>query len=97
MSLIEESAAAAAAEQAKADMAKKRAEAKPTMDFLHHIAATQAMQMGFTITLTDGTSYSTKTGDFIFTDGLSIVHEGHRIYFPKTAIKSILVHNPGDK
>jgi hypothetical protein len=77
------------------DLEIKREEAKPVMGFLHHIAATQAMQTGFTVTLIDGTTYTADKGDFVFTDGLSIVQGGHRIYFPTTAIRSILVHNPG--
>jgi hypothetical protein len=36
-------------------------------------------------------------GDFVFTYGLSMMHEKWRIYFPLTAIKSILIHNPTDK
>jgi hypothetical protein len=70
---------------------------KPTMSLLHHIAATQAIGTGFTVTLLDGTSYKAAKGDFVFTDGLSIVHDSRRIYFPLTSIKSILIHNPSDK
>jgi hypothetical protein len=92
-----EAVAASAEANAKKEMEKKREQAKPTMSFLHHIAATQAMQTGFTVTLTDGTSYKAASGDFVFTDGISIVHEGHRIYFPTTSIKSVLIHNPNEK
>jgi chaperone required for assembly of F1-ATPase len=94
MTTVAEAAAQAASEQAVKDMKKKRADAKPDMSLLHHIAATQVMRTGFTVTLLDGTTYKTPAGDFIFTDGLSIVHEDDRIYFPLTAIKSIQVHSP---
>jgi hypothetical protein len=56
------------------------------------MASSVAMQTGFTITLNDGTVYDTPEGDFLFKDGLSIVHEGQRIYLPKTSIRSILIH-----
>jgi hypothetical protein len=79
------------------DHAKKREKAKPTMSLLHHIAATQAMHVGFTVTLLGGEVYKADGGDFVFTDGLSMVHDKRRMYFPLTAIKSILIHNPGDK
>jgi hypothetical protein len=63
---------------------------------LDHIADTQAMQFGFTVTLLDGDTYKADSGDFIFTDGLSIVYQTRRMYFPLTSIKSITIHNPGD-
>jgi hypothetical protein len=97
MIALEEAGAQAAAEQASKGAAKKWADAKPKDSLLHHINATQAMKHGFTVTLLDGTTYNASQGDFVFTDGLSIVHETRRIYFPLTAIKSILIHNPGDK
>ena len=97
MTSVQEALAHAEAEQASKDIAKKREQAKPTMSLLHHIAATQAIGIGFTVTLLDGTSYKAAKGDFVFTDGLSIVHDSRRIYFPLTSIKSILIHNPGDK
>ena len=61
-----------------------------------NIAATQAAQTGFTVTLLDGTSYTAEQADHFYTDGLSIVHDKHRIFFPMTAI-SILIRNPGEK
>jgi hypothetical protein len=97
MTTAQEALAHAEAERVSEDLAKKREEAKPTMSLLHHIAANQAMRTGFTVTLLDGTSYNAAAGDFVFTDGLSVVHQTRRIYFPLTAIKSILIHNPGDK
>jgi hypothetical protein len=96
MTSVQEALAHAAEEQAAKDFTKKREQAKPTMSLLHHIAATQAIGTGFTVTLLDGTSYKSAKGDFIFTDGLSIVHQTRRIYFPLTSIKSILIHNPGE-
>jgi hypothetical protein len=62
MTSVQEAAAHAAAEQASKDLAKKRAQAKPNTSLLHHIAATQAMGTGFTVTLLDGTSYK-RTGN----------------------------------
>lgn len=97
MVTVNEAAKHAAEQQAEADRKAKLAQAKPTMQMFQHIAATQAAQTGFIITLVDGTSYTTERADFFFTDGLSIVHDKHRIYFPTTAIKSILIRNPGDK
>jgi hypothetical protein len=97
MTSAQKAIAHADAEQASKEAAKKLEQAKPKISLLHHIAASQAMETGFTVTLLDGTTYKGATGDFAFTDGLSIVHETRRIYFPLTSIKSILIHNPGDK
>ena len=98
MTNINEAADHAAADQSAKDMAKKRAEAKPDMSLLHHINATQAMTTGFTVMLLDGSSHKATRGDFIFTDGLSIMQQdGRRIYFPLNAIRSILIHKPDDK
>jgi hypothetical protein len=73
---------------------KKIRDAKPEIEFLHHIAYTQAARLGFVVTLLDGTVYETEGADFMFTDGLSIIHDKHRIYIPKTAIKTIKINNP---
>ena len=71
--------------------------AKPTISLLHHMAAVQAIQpIGFTVTLADGTAYRAEGVDHIFTDGLSVVVEGHRRYFPLTAIREIVMQNPGE-
>jgi hypothetical protein len=71
--------------------------AKPNISLLHHMAAVQAIQpIGFTVTLADGTTYRADGVDHIFTDGLSVVVEGHRRYFPLTAIREIVMHNPGE-
>lgn len=94
MTSVSEAAAAANEAKARKDIEERRERARPTMDFLHHIAATQAMQTGFTVTLIDGTSYSVDGGDCVFTDGLSIAQDGIRTYFPKTAILKIEIHNP---
>jgi hypothetical protein len=64
---------------------------------LQYIATTQAMFTGFTVILLDGGSYKADKGDRIFTDWLSIVNDDHRILIPLTAIRSIYIHNPGDK
>jgi hypothetical protein len=88
-------AQAAAEAQALKERQEMLAAAKPKLSLLHHIAATQAMQIGFTILLLNGGSYKTDKSDFIFTDGLSILKEGHRIYI-QTAVKAIRIHNPGE-
>jgi hypothetical protein len=93
---VTEAVQAAKEQQAVADLKKKFAEAKPTTEMLQHISATHPFQSSVTITLLDGTVYKTPSLDFMFTDGLSIVHDQHRIYIPKTSIKSILIHNPGE-
>jgi len=80
-----------------AEMEKRRERTKPTMEFAHHIACTHSPQMRMTVKLTDGTIYERAQADFVFTDGLAIVHQNHRIYLPKTSISSILIHNPGEK
>jgi hypothetical protein len=71
--------------------------AEPKISLLHHIAATQAMETGFTVLLLDGSSYGANRGDFVFKDGLSIVHDGRRMYFPLTAVKAIVIKKPGEK
>lgn len=96
VSAIEAGEAVGAANAAK-DREKKLELARPKVSFLHHIAATQAMQTGFTVTLIDGATYKADKGDFIFTDGISIIHDGHRVYFPTIAIKSIVIHNPNEE
>jgi len=84
----------AEAEKAKATLEK----AKPHISLLHHMAAVQGMSpFGFTVTLVDGSEYKTDVVDHIFTDGLSVVTEGRRRYFPLTAIRDILIHNPGER
>jgi hypothetical protein len=88
-----EGALAAGEAQAEKERQAKLARAKPNISLLHHIAATQAMDTGFTVMLLDGGSYNTNKGDFVFTDGLSIVLDDHRIYIPLTAIKAILINN----
>lgn len=95
VSAVEGALAAGAVQEAKERQQRLEA-SKPKMSLLHHIAATQAMTTGFTVILTDGGSYKAEKGDFVFTDGLSIVHEGRRMYFPLTAIKAIIIHNPAD-
>ena len=75
----------------------KIAEAKPTVDMFQHIVATIPPRTGFTVALLDGTTYTTTSADFMFIDGMSIVVEGHRIYIPKTSIRTITIHNPGDE
>jgi hypothetical protein len=75
MTSVQEALAHAEAEQASKDIAKKREQAKPTMSLLHHIAATQAIGTGFTVTLLDGTSYKAAKGDFVFTDGLETLKQ----------------------
>ena len=69
---------------------------EPKIPLLNHISASQAMRMGFTVMLLDGSSYKANKGDFVFTDGLSIVNNDHQIYFPLTAIKAIYIHSPGE-
>lgn len=73
---------------------EKKRDTKPEMEFLHHIALTQAAHLGFVVTLLDGTVYEAEGADSMFTDGLSIVHDKHRIYIQKTAIKTIKINNP---
>ena len=94
---VSESVQAAQEQQFVADLKKKFAEARPTTEMFQHISATHQFKTGLTITLLDGTVYKTSSMDFMFTDGLSIVFEEHRIYIPKTSITSIKVHNPGDE
>ena len=55
------------------------------------------METGFTVLLLDGSSYGANRGDFVFKDGLSIVHDGRRMYFPLTAVKAIVIKKPGEK
>ncbi len=84
-------------ERAETEAAEAQLQAvRPRISLLHHMAATQAMLIGFTVTLLDGSAYKVAQGDAVFTDGLSVVIDGRRRYFPLTAIKEILVHNPGD-
>lgn len=97
MPTVSETSQAAAEQNAADDVKKRFAVAKPTAEMFQHIAATQVGEIGFTVTLLDGTFYRTTGSDFMFTDGLSIVCDGHRIYIPKTSIKTIMAHNPGDK
>jgi hypothetical protein len=86
-----------AAERKDFDTLQRKIEhAKPTASMLQYLQATQVWEIGFTVTLLDGSSYTTERGDHIYTDGISIVHEGHRLFFPLTAIKSIRALNPGD-
>jgi hypothetical protein len=91
-----EGARAAGEEQVLKEQQAKLAATEPKLSLLHHIAATQAMQTGFTVMLRDGGSYETDKGDFIFTDGLSINNDGRKIYIPLTAIKAIIIRNPGE-
>ena len=88
--------AASRAATATRDLTRKLAEAKPAVSLLHHMAATDAMQAGFTVTLLDGATYSAGSGDLFFTDGLSIMHDKRRMYFPLTSIKSIVVNGSGE-
>jgi hypothetical protein len=97
MATVREAVQHTAEQQAEADRKAKLAQAKPALQMFQHIVATQAAQTGFIITLIDGTSYTAEQADSFFADGLSIVHDKRRIYFPTTAIKSILIRNPGDK
>ena len=94
--MVTDAEAASRAATASRDMARKLAEAKPSVSLLHHIAATEAMQTGFTVTLLDGTTYKTERGDLVFTDGLSILHQKRRMYFPLTSIKSIVINGAGE-
>jgi len=55
---------------------------KPDLDLLHHFSAIMQPGIGFSVGLLDGTTYHTETTDHIFKDGISIVHDKHRIYFP---------------
>jgi hypothetical protein len=91
-----EGARAAGEAQVLKETQAKLAAAEPNLSLLHHMAATQAMQTGFTVMLRDGGFYETDKGDFIFTDGLSINNDGRRIYIPLTAIKAIIIRNPGE-
>ena len=86
----------AAEVQIEALMRERLTAAEPGMSLLHHMAATQAMEIGFTVILVDESSYRATRGDHVFTDGLSVVVDGHRRYFPLTAVKEIVVHNPND-
>ena len=86
----------AAEAQIEAHVRERLAAAEPGMSLLHHIAATQAMEVGFTVILVDDSSYRATRGDHVFTDGLSVVVDGHRRYFPLTAVKQIVVDNPGE-
>jgi membrane protein involved in colicin uptake len=97
MATVDEATRRAAEEKATADLREKCAKAKPTTEMFQYIAATQAAQTGFIVTLLDGTTYTAERADSFFTDGLSIVDKGHRIFFPTTSIKSILIRNPGEK
>lgn len=97
MVTVDETLRAASEQNVVDDFKRKLAAAAPTVGMFQHIAATQAAQMGFTVTLLDGATYITSSADFMFTDGMSIIMDQHRIYIPKTAIKSILIHNPGEK
>jgi hypothetical protein len=97
MVTVAEAAQSAAEQQRHADLKARFAKAKPTMEMFQYIAATQAAQTGFVITLNDGTTYTAEQADHFFTDGLSIVQDKHRIFIPLTAIKTILIRNPGDK
>jgi hypothetical protein len=91
---LKDPAAAAEAEQAKAQLEA----ARPHISLLHHMAAVQGMvSFGFTVTLLDGSEYRADAVDHIFTDGLTVVTEGRRRYFPLTAIRDILIHNPGER
>jgi len=69
-------------------------QAKPKIGILQYMVATQVWRTGFTITLLDGTSYTAEGGDNAFTDGISIIHEGDRMFFPMTAIMSIRARTP---
>jgi hypothetical protein len=97
MATVSEAVQRTAEEQATADQKEKFAKAKPTLGMFQYIAATQAAQTGFIVTLNDGTAYTAEQADHFYTDGISIVHDKHRIFFPMTSIKSILIRNPGDK
>jgi hypothetical protein len=90
-----ESSLTPAQQKAVDDLKNRLLTAKPTVEMFQHLEGTHQRPTHITIELLDGTVY--KSGiDFMFTDGLSIVHDNHRIYIPKTAIKSVLVHNPGE-
>jgi hypothetical protein len=90
-----EGAQAAGEEQAHREAQLKLENATPKISMLQHIAATQGMEMGFTVLLLDGGSYSANKGEYMFTDGLSFVSDDHRVYIPITAIKAIRINNPG--
>ena len=91
-----ESANAAGLIQDQKDEEAKLRSSQPKLSLLHHMVATRAADRGFTVLLLDGSSYGADRGDFMFTDGLSIVNNERRIYIPLTAVKAIIIKNPGD-
>ena len=96
MPTMKEAALAAATEQYMAELKENNAKRKPDMSIFHPMAVTQAVRTGFTVTLLDGSSYRTCGADFFFVRALSIISDGHHVYFQTTAIKSILIHSSGD-
>ena len=96
MALFEEVSQAAAQQKLEAERKQNLADTKPTMSMLHHMQLTRAGSLGFVITLLDGTKHRAASTDFMFTDGLSIVADNHRIYIPLTSVVCIVLNNPGD-
>jgi hypothetical protein len=68
-------------------------EAKPKISIAHHIAATLSSRR-ISVKLHDGSEWSEVEFDFAFTDGISIVTGGRRIYLPMSAIGHLEVLNP---
>jgi hypothetical protein len=92
-----EAAQHAAEENAKKQVKERHAKAKPDTDLLHHINFTRTTpHQRVTVHMIDGTSFNNVPLEWVFTDGVTVFPDKHRIYLPLTAVRSILMHNLAD-
>jgi hypothetical protein len=96
MATVNEAVQHAAEENAQIQEKQRRAKAKPDTDLLHHVNYTRTPKQRVTVLTTDGTSFENVPLEWVFTDGITIFPDKHRIYLPLTAIRSILMHNLAD-
>ena len=75
------------------DLEARLEAARPKLSLLHHFAALDPPH-GFLVRLLDGESYEAAKVDHVFTDGISIMNDGTRIYIPLDAISSIRIAKP---
>lgn len=73
---------------------RKKMQATP---MLMHLILRLTPQTRFNVALVDGTTYRSVSADFVFADGISLVVNHRRVYFPLASIFSITVLNPDDK
>jgi len=90
--IFDDSSDSAAAQHSALEKVQRTGRRSHNTSFLDHLNASDP-QYGFKVTLVDGTAYEAVSIDCIFTDGLSIVVQDHRIYLPQSAITQIRINN----